>query len=101
MELISHAITLLATHGWDCTGSPSFGHPALEYVCQRFFLPLEHVGIDLSLVIDEWFDLVEYGKQYINLVQQDYQTVWWKLYNRAYALLFIVKLKFTVEEAAR
>ena len=25
--------------------------------------------------------MVEYGNQYINLVQQDYQTVWWKLYN--------------------
>ena len=79
--MLSHVITLLATHGWERSESPSFGHPALEAVCQRFSLPLEHAHVDLSLILEKWDDMVEYGKQYINLVQQDYQTVWWKPYN--------------------
>ena len=33
IELLSHAITLLATHGWEHSESPSFGNPALEAVC--------------------------------------------------------------------
>ena len=32
-ELLSHAVTLLATHGWERSESSSFGHPALEAVC--------------------------------------------------------------------
>ena len=25
--------------------------------------------------------MVEYGKQYINLMQDDYKIVWWKIFN--------------------
>ena len=44
-----------------------------------FGVPLERGGIDSSLVQEEWDDMVEYAKQYLNLVLQDYKLVWWKL----------------------
>ena len=103
-ELLSHAVTLLATHGWERSESSSFGHPALEAVCQRFSVPLEHAGVNLSLVLEEWDDMVEYGKQYLNLVQQDYQTIWWKLYNAVDSkkwsnILSVVELLFCLPMA--
>ena len=58
-------LTLLATRGSE---RPSFTHPALGAVCERFSLSLENAGVKLSLVLEEW-DMVEYAKQYINLVQ--------------------------------
>lgn len=79
--ILTHGVTLLATHGWERTSTPSFGHVSLEAICSWFLAPLERVGIDCSLVQDEWDDMVEYGKQYFNLVQDDYKVVWWKIFN--------------------
>jgi len=80
LVLFTHAVTLLATHGWERTATPSFGHAALEAVSQWFAIPLEKAGIDTSAILEEWNDMVEYSKQYLNLVQ-DYKNVWWKLFN--------------------
>ena len=51
-----------------------------------------------SLLEDEWEDMVEYAKCYLNLVQ-DYQTIWWKLFNSVESrkwtnVLSLVKLLF-------
>ena len=54
-ELLSHAMTLVATQVWEHTESPSFAHPALEAVCERFSLPLEHAGVDISLVLEDMY----------------------------------------------
>ncbi|XP_065885418.1 uncharacterized protein [Dysidea avara] len=45
-----------------------------------FAIPLEKAGIDTCAVQEEWDDMVEYSKRYLNLVQ-DYKNVWWKLFN--------------------
>ena len=80
-ELLIHAMTLLATNGWERSESPSFGYAALDAVCVRFKVPLESASVDLTLVQEEWDDMVGYGKQYLNLVQKDYKVIWWKLFN--------------------
>ena len=81
VELLTHAVTLLATNGWERNPSPSFGYEALDVVCQRFRTPLENAGVDCSAVQDEWDDMVDYGKRFLNLVQDDYKINWWKLFN--------------------
>lgn len=42
---------------------------------------MESASVECSAVQDEWDDLVDYGKKYLNLVQEDYKIIWWKLYN--------------------
>ena len=80
-ELLTHAVTILATNGWERSESASFGHAALDAICQRFQIPLETASIDCAAVQEEWDDMVDYGKKYLNLVQEDYKVLWWKLFN--------------------
>ena len=44
-------------------------------------IPLEKASTDATLVQQEWDDMVEYAKQYLNLVQDDYKVLWWKIFN--------------------
>lgn len=62
LQLLTHAVTILATHGWGRSENVSFGHTALNSVCHRFCIPLEKAGIDSALVLEEWGDMVEYAK---------------------------------------
>ena len=61
-EILAHAITILATHGWNCSPTPTFAHTALNAVLQHFSTPLESSSIAISLVQGEWDDMVEYGR---------------------------------------
>ena len=61
LRLLTHAVTLLATNGWEHTETPSFGHDSLEAICDWFCVPLERSKIDCMLVQEEWDDMVEYG----------------------------------------
>ena len=103
-ELLTHAMTLLATNGWERSESASFGYAALDTVCERFQVPLENASVDLSLVQEEWDDMVGYGKQYLNLVREDYKVIWWKLFNAVDAkgwtnVLAIIELLFCLPMA--
>lgn len=60
--ILTHAVTILATHGWERSSSPSFGHAPLEAICSWFTFPLEKACIDITLVQQEWDDIVEYAK---------------------------------------
>ena len=62
VDLLTHAVTLLATNGWGRSASTSFGYEALEAVCERFRVPLESANMDCSLVQEEWDDMVDMGK---------------------------------------
>ena len=73
-ELLINTITLLAINGWERSESPSFGYAALDAVCVRFKVPLESASVDLTLVRRS--GMVGYGKQYLNLVQEDYKVIW-------------------------
>ena len=77
MLIFTHAITILAPHRWERTASPSFGHASLEAICHWFAIPQEKASIDSSAVQEEWDDIVEYSKRYLNLVQDDYKVIWW------------------------
>ena len=90
----------LSTHGWE-RSEVSFGYAALDAICQWFCVPLERAGIDCSEVQEEWDDMVEYAKQYLNLVQEDYKVVLWKLFNAVNAkkwsnILAVVELLFCI-----
>lgn len=49
----------------------------------RSNMPLvyEKASIDSSAVQEEWDDMVEYSKQCLNLIQDGYKIIWWKLFN--------------------
>ena len=59
----------------------SFAHRALESLSTRFRVPLEKDGVDCSLIQEEWEDIVDYAKHYLNLVYESYIVIWWKLFN--------------------
>ena len=33
------------------------------------------------MIKDEWEDMTDYAKRYLDLVQDDYRTIWWKIFN--------------------
>ena len=101
METLTHALKIIATHGWDKTADASFGYEALQSLCLRFCTPLQEADVNSALVQQEWEDMVFYAKQYINLVLNSYKVVWWKLFNSPDAVkwgnvLALVELIFTI-----
>ena len=40
-----------------------------------------HYSVNCAVLNEEWDDIVEYAKRYLNLVQDDYKVSWWKLFN--------------------
>ena len=82
-DLLTHAVTILATKGWERSESASFGHVALDAICQRFQIPLEAASVECSAIHEEWDDMVDswIDQSIINLVQEDYKVLWWKLFN--------------------
>ena len=102
VELLTHVLTILATHGWDKTDSASFGYPALEWIAERFKIPLEKANVNLSLLQEEWDDIVDYARRGTLIsVQDDYKSVWWKLYNapsapRWFNILSVSELIFCI-----
>ena len=80
IELFTSALTILATNGWERNELPNFAHDALNKVCTQFQVPLENRMVDTALVLNEWDDMVDYAKRYLNLIE-DYKVTWWKLYN--------------------
>ena len=87
---------------WERSDDPSFGYAALNHVCQWFSVPLDSAGIDRSLVREEWDDVLDYSKRFLNLVQDDYKVVWWKLFNAFDSkkwsnLLAVVELLFCLQ----
>ena len=79
LELLTHAITILSTRGWKRSDDSEFGYAALDSICQWFSVPLNEANVDRSVVREEWDDIVDYATRYLNIVQDDYRVVWWKL----------------------
>ena len=99
-DLLSQALIILATHGWEKTTESSFAHSAILELSPRYQLPLEEAKVDLSLLIEEWDDMLDHAKKYLDLVTNDAHTVWWKLFNSTYAknwgnILSLVELLFS------
>ena len=81
IDLLSHSVTILATHGWEWQESTDFGHPALEAIASKFEIALAKVsGFERDKLMEEWDNMVEYARQYLNLIQS-YKVIWWKIFN--------------------
>ena len=99
IDLLYHSVTILATHGWERQESTDFGHSALEAITSKFDSSLAKVlGFEADQVIEEWDNMVEYARQYLNLTD-NYKIVWWKLFNAPVAskwknVLVVVELLF-------
>lgn len=57
--------------------------------------------VNTTLIQEEWDDMIDYAKRYLNLVQEDYRVIWWKLFNCTQSikwmnLLTLVKLLFCI-----
>ena len=103
-QLLKDCLTLLATHGWQRSTSDNFADQALDNLLQKFSVPLENAGVDMSLVCEEWKDMLEYAKQYLNLVQEPAEVIWWKLFNASCSsrwsnILHLVHLLFCIPMA--
>jgi len=80
-DLLTDALTVLATQGWQKSEDASFANTALQSLSARFEVPLQKAQVDITLLEEEWEDVVENAKHYLNLVQEDNQMIWWKLFN--------------------
>ena len=77
-DLLTHILTILATQGWEKSENID---AALDKLTTHFKAPLEKAGVDIFVKKDEWEDMTDYAKCYLDLVQDDYRTIWWKIFN--------------------
>ena len=75
-DLLTYALTILAPKWWEKTEDASFAYGALDSLSTRFRVPLEKARVDCSRLREEWDDMIEYTKRYLNLVQVEYQVPW-------------------------
>ena len=100
-DLLTDALTLLATHGWEKTEDDHFADVAISNLTKRSTVPLQNAGVEISFIAEEWHDLLDYAKRYLNLVRDSIQVVWWKLFNAACSskwsnVLFLIELLFCI-----
>ena len=63
IDLLSHSVTVLATHGWERQKSTDFGHSALEAIASMFEIALAKVsGFERDKLMEEWDNMVEYAR---------------------------------------
>ena len=61
-------VNILAIKGWEQSDSTSFGYGALDAICDRFRVSLKNPSVNHSAVREEWDDMVDYSKEYLNIV---------------------------------
>lgn len=66
VDLLNHAIKIIAIHGWDKTEDTSFAYEAVTLLISRFTLPLQEAEINIASIQDELDD--NYG----NICQKVY-----------------------------
>ena len=79
-DVLSHALSLLATQGWEKPESVGLITAALESLSSHFKVPLERSGVDCSVLQEEWDDMSDYAKCYLSLTIEDNRTIWWKIW---------------------
>ena len=82
IDVLNHTLKVIATHKWEKTEDASFGYESMELLISRFSTPVQEAGVNIALIQEKW-DMLSYAKQYVNLIQNSYKEVWWKLYNCA------------------
>ena len=92
LRVIRDVISVLATHGWQRSLDEEDGESdentermdplaPIERLGQRFKVPLESAGVDISKLRDEFYDMLLYATQFISLATLDYRAVWWRLFH--------------------
>ena len=71
-DLLTDTLTVFDTQGWQKSEDVSFVNTALQNLSARFEIPLQKAQVDIALLEEEWEDMAEYAKRYLNLVQEDY-----------------------------
>ena len=97
-QLLTSALTVLATYGWEKSDQPDFGDSDVELLATQFQVPLKHADVDIDKLLEEWHKMLRYAKRYVNLCL-DYASVWYKLFSVADAkqwsnILALVELLF-------
>ena len=80
-ELLTNALTILATKGWMKSNDIDFAATTLQDLVQQFLVPLEKAGVDTTQINEEWEDMVDYARCYLNIAEEDNQIIWFKLFN--------------------
>ena len=80
-DVLTHALTLLATQGWEKNEYGELSAAALNGLSSHFSVPLEKSGVDCGVLEEEWLDMHDYAKRYLNLATENYRIIWWKLFN--------------------
>ena len=80
-ELLTNALKILATQGWNKPDGIDFASPNLDSLVQQFLILLNKADVDTSVIIEEWEDMVDYASSYLNIAEEDHQTIWYKLFN--------------------
>ena len=80
-QVLTDALHLLATQGWGRSEESDFATGPINNLANRFSIPLEKSGVDISALGDEWIDMLDYSQRYLNITTDNSLTIWWKLFN--------------------
>ena len=80
-ELLTNALKILATQGWNKSDDIDFASVNLDNLVQQYLIPLQKATVDTSVINEEWEDMVEYARRYLNIAEEDHQIIWYKLFN--------------------
>ena len=75
MQLLTLVLTVLVTNGPERNEDTSLGHDALHALTTKFSVPLQNASVECSVIVDEWDVMVDYAKQYLDLVREDYKAI--------------------------
>jgi len=79
--LLTNVLTILATHGWNKSDDIDFAATKLDKLVQQFLTPIEAAGVETASINEEWEDMVDYARHYLNIAKEDNQIIWFKLFN--------------------
>ena len=61
-QVLTDALHLLATQGWGRSEESYFATGPINDLANRFSIPLEKYGVDISALGDDWIDMIDYAK---------------------------------------
>ena len=65
-DLLSDILALLATQGWGKSENADLAQAALPRLIARFEVPLKRAKVNINVLEEEWEDMTDYGKRYLN-----------------------------------
>jgi len=80
-ELLTNTLTILATQGWNKSNEVDFSTTKIDELVQQFLVPLQEAGVNTAQIIEEWEDMLDYARRYLNITEEENQIIWFKLFN--------------------